>query len=457
MYRLLIVDDEPWVLHSLIHSVDWPKNGFVLAGTATDGEEALAFMEEQVPDLVLTDIRMPVMGGLELIDQAHRRWPQMRFIILSGHAEFEYARKALASGVTGYCLKPVQTEEMTECLFRVRKELEEETLRRLEVMLTQEEQVDEGTAQAMLARLGADWDARDGMRVAVGPCRIGFPLLQAEQLFLLREAQLPLLEADREVESCIGCSATLRSANLLALAVAEAREARLSWFIDEHRGVRLFRAGSRVSLHHPFQALSTALSACDASGIRRALAQTEQALLEGGAGLRQIEACRLRLDAFLETESGEDAGEGENEPDTGMSLTEAYPSMHAMFAVYGDLLAGSFAVESPVPEGAGGETVRELMSYIAEHATERIALMELAERFHFSPGYLCRLVKRETGRTLTEHQTRLRLDMAAGLLRSSSLSVAEIAQRCGYQDYFYFARLFRKTFDKTPSGFRVRV
>lgn len=456
MYRLLIVDDEPWVLRSLIDSVDWAGNGFALVGTATDGEEALTFMAHLVPDLVVTDILMPVMGGLDLIDHALARWPLTRFIILSGHAEFAYAKRALESGVSGYCLKPVQLEEMTACLARVRTELEEETFRRLEALLSMEEETDAAEAEAILERLGISWDARNGMRVVAGPCRNGIPLMLMEQLFLVQEAQMTELNTAVTTETTIGCSTIIQSAGLLGRAVAEAREARGAHFIDGRSGLRFYRSGVRISLHRQFLTLSNSLSTCDAVGIRCALAQMEQGLLEGEAGLRQVDFCRLRLDAFLETESVENSEDLQNDTDSGIDLIETYPSMHVMFITYGDLLTRQYAAVPQTAETPGGEFVQILMQYVAEHATDRISLMELSEHFHFSPGYLCRLIKRETGRTLTEHQSRLRLDLAAHLLDVSSQTVAKIAQSCGYQDYFYFARLFRKIFGTTPSAYRSR-
>ena len=115
MYKVLIVDDEPWVVKSLQMAIDWTAFGFEVIGSASNGKEALVRIEELVPNLVITDIRMPVMGGLELMEHALGRWPLLQFVIISGHAEFEYARKAIDYGAAGYCLNPPIRKRWLRC------------------------------------------------------------------------------------------------------------------------------------------------------------------------------------------------------------------------------------------------------------------------------------------------------------------------------------------------------
>lgn len=94
------------------------------AGTAADGEEAVELVERHLPDLLITDIKMPVLGGLELVERIRRTNPELRVIIVSGYSEFEYARRAIELGVDDYLLKPVDVENLREILRRVRIRLE---------------------------------------------------------------------------------------------------------------------------------------------------------------------------------------------------------------------------------------------------------------------------------------------------------------------------------------------
>ncbi|MNR09815.1 putative response regulatory protein [compost metagenome] len=104
MFRVILVDDEKWIVEGLKAGVDWNKHGFQLVGDAGNGKEALPFIRELQPDVVITDIRMPEMNGLELIKHGKDISPNTLFVVLSGHADFAYAQKALNYGTFGYCL-----------------------------------------------------------------------------------------------------------------------------------------------------------------------------------------------------------------------------------------------------------------------------------------------------------------------------------------------------------------
>ena len=103
--KVLIVDDEQIIREGLRLTIDWEKYGFTVIGSASNGEKALLLCEEQSPDLVITDIRMPVMDGLELTKELIARYPKVRIIILSAYDDFKYAQKAISYGASEYLLK----------------------------------------------------------------------------------------------------------------------------------------------------------------------------------------------------------------------------------------------------------------------------------------------------------------------------------------------------------------
>lgn len=117
MIKVLIVDDEPYIRQGLKIIINWEQYGFTVCAEAANGKEALELMETMEFDLVITDIKMPNMSGLELIEQTWERVSRrIGFIILSGYYEFEYARKAIKYSVIDYVLKPVQKEELVRAL-----------------------------------------------------------------------------------------------------------------------------------------------------------------------------------------------------------------------------------------------------------------------------------------------------------------------------------------------------
>lgn len=123
IYTVLLVDDEPLVLEGLAFMIDWESHGFHVCGEACDGDEAMDRIQELSPDLVVTDISMPVMDGLQLIEYCTKVLnAPSRFVILSGHDDFTSARKALTCGVLDYWLKPIDVEEIHASLVKLHSE-----------------------------------------------------------------------------------------------------------------------------------------------------------------------------------------------------------------------------------------------------------------------------------------------------------------------------------------------
>lgn len=120
MLKVLLVDDEPFILQGLTVLIDWQKEGYEIAGTASNGEEALAFLTQNKVDLIIADIKMPVMTGLELLAKIRiENISDAYFVILSGYADFNYAQEAIRYKCTEYILKPVETEELLSVLSTV--------------------------------------------------------------------------------------------------------------------------------------------------------------------------------------------------------------------------------------------------------------------------------------------------------------------------------------------------
>lgn len=132
MYKVLIVEDEWLVREGLKQTIDWENVGCRIMGEASDGEEALLAMEEESPDIVLTDIRMPEMDGIQLAKAVAVRYPDIKIVFLTGFDEFAYAQQALRLGAVDYVLKPTNPDELTKLMSRLTSGLDEERRRRTE-------------------------------------------------------------------------------------------------------------------------------------------------------------------------------------------------------------------------------------------------------------------------------------------------------------------------------------
>ena len=119
MLKVLIVDDEPFIALGLGEIIEWNKEGYEVVYTAYNGLQALEYVKENPVDLIIADIQMPVMNGLELLEEVRKINKDTFFVILSGFDKFDYVQRALRSNCTDYILKPVQQEELLEIVRRI--------------------------------------------------------------------------------------------------------------------------------------------------------------------------------------------------------------------------------------------------------------------------------------------------------------------------------------------------
>ena len=122
MYTVILVDDEGEIREGIINKIKWNDLGFEVVGSAENGKETLELVEKLNPDVVMTDIMMPFMDGLELGEELAEKYPLTKIIIFSGFDDLEYAHKAIKLNVVEYILKPVNSNDMTETLIKLKKQ-----------------------------------------------------------------------------------------------------------------------------------------------------------------------------------------------------------------------------------------------------------------------------------------------------------------------------------------------
>lgn len=124
MYKVIIIDDEPWTIIDIEQTFALKDMGFEIIDSFRSPLKALPVIVSKKPDLIITDIRMPGMTGLELMQKVRAQNIPCAFIVVSGYSDFVYAREAISYGVSGYCLKPLNPEETALCLKRVKEKLD---------------------------------------------------------------------------------------------------------------------------------------------------------------------------------------------------------------------------------------------------------------------------------------------------------------------------------------------
>ncbi|MCD7868664.1 MAG: response regulator, partial [Clostridiales bacterium] len=138
LYSVLLVDDEEEVIRIIMKKIDWEQMGFCVVGYAHNGVEALELAEELLPNVVMTDIKMPYMDGLVMSRKLKELYPEVKILIFTGFDEFEYAREAIDIEVEQYVLKPVDAEELKKVFARIRRNLDRERDERSNIHKLQE-------------------------------------------------------------------------------------------------------------------------------------------------------------------------------------------------------------------------------------------------------------------------------------------------------------------------------
>jgi Response regulator containing CheY-like receiver domain and AraC-type DNA-binding domain len=136
--KVVLVDDEDIIREGLSGAINWEKLGFSIVRQAEDGEQALQAIAETVPDVVITDIKMPFVDGLQLIEAIKPKYPQLYIIIISGHDEFQYAQKAVKLGAFDYILKPIDLEYLETILKNIKSDYERRQQKAREVLTLKE-------------------------------------------------------------------------------------------------------------------------------------------------------------------------------------------------------------------------------------------------------------------------------------------------------------------------------
>lgn len=130
MYKLLIVDDEAEIRDGLFHYFPWKQLGYEIAALLENGRQALEYLEQKPVDVMLCDIKMPFMNGLDLAKELYAKNSAVKILLLSGYREFEYAQEALRYGVKDYLVKPTKYDELIKVFSKLKKELDKEAFAR---------------------------------------------------------------------------------------------------------------------------------------------------------------------------------------------------------------------------------------------------------------------------------------------------------------------------------------
>ena len=429
MYRILLVDDEPFMLSGIKCLIDWEKSDALVVGTASNGQETLEKLAKLQPDIVICDIAMPGLSGLDVLKQADTEFPGTVFIMLTNQEEFEFAREALHYRAVEYLVKSNLEEEILErALGRAIEELKNRAkLHRVEEadeylqIRTRQTQIRDMVERflkhdAPLPPEDAGLLAEEGMlsRFAFAFIPLNFAVLP-EYPEIPREERQKILDWEIEIAERLCSSFFPRT------------------FLFPHTG-----AGGADSL----LLFAWEGAASPNSGL------TDH---PGGLNPETWESGIVRFRERFIKMSGQITRLGVDVLASGFYETADLPESPAR------ALARIKQQYYLTSKEAHSEVVKKARQYILDNVEKRIMLQEVAEYVCISPGYLSTLFRREYKQNLVDFINQAKIDLACELLRENRYRINEISYKLGFENAFYFTRVFHRRTGLTPSEYQTRV
>ncbi|MDR2752599.1 MAG: response regulator [Clostridiales bacterium] len=407
MYTVLIVDDEDELRQSLIRQTNWVSAGFEVVGEAKNGIDALAMIEELERDLLLTDIKMPFLSGLELARQVREIRPNMYIAFLSGYDDFSFAQQAIQYNIISYILKPISSEEMEAELAKIKQKIDLQ-------FSSFQSQINERLEMAeflmhLLNNSDGAMPGEDELLKEASACGMGSGQSGALCTVLITR-----------IMDCEGQNKTSR-ASVSAIDTILAKYLSHGSFYAKGRVISLV-SGSQSRLDAYLHILI------------EDIAQSFKRIL----GLE----CQLGISRSVSRLS---------------DCHEAYKEVMEELAKVET--AGIFFAADKLHRKTNGELVCDQVREViqAKYANPDLSLVSVSHEIGVSPNYLSFLVKKTTGSTFIELLTQARICKAKELLLNSSLKVREISELCGYNEQHYFSYCFKRLVGISPKDCRRQM
>jgi len=415
MYKVLIVDDEPFILDGLPYVIDWEEHGAEIAASARSGEEALAILEQMTIHIVMTDIKMPGMDGLELIEQARSRGMNAKFIVLSGYDEFELVKKAVIYGVENYLLKPLEEEELSDTLLTTIEKLDHEL--HLSIQNKQNYSI---VKENILYR----WVSG----------QIGHEELASRAEFLGIKLDYNHFQAG--IVSLVPASTDAGSAPSSSEPNYDPLRGPLSYAILNICAETIGDCGNCLlfSGMNGTPILLFAWDEDDAPEPQQLAALLEQSIANVRTYLKldiTISLGSVQYDYRTVQQSYRESREASSR------LGEQRPSAEASLAL-----------------GEANPAIMRVVDYVDKHYAEEMSLKTLSQHFNLNAAYLGQLFKKATGDMFSNYLSRIRIEQAKHLLITSQLKASEIALAVGFSNLQYFSNVFYKYTGVYPTDFK---
>ncbi len=504
MIKVLIVDDEPNIRQGLKLIIDWKTLGFEIVGEAANGREALLLIEKQNPSLVITDIKMPEVSGLDLIKESKNINSEICFIILSGHNEFDLAREALHLGAYKYLLKPVDEDELEEVLIEFKKDKEKGhnnilsqkyfLKTKLQKLLSNDSHLDMKeikdcfnlTNEISYFYAIIDFHNRSSIDIqkieeiitnSIPENVLTSIILEKHSWygFMIHSGMLkPFRNHINRFAMHIISEAFTKYGYEISIYIGSKKNSIMDLYLSkidsettaDHRYYR--DIGAVIEYHnvHNLEFSHTYKDSPIIDDIISSIVKMDSQKMEESIDLL-LQKCRdeyhstqiiyLHLNKLLNDIIGAITElNGQVEPVIEASNFITNREEHIYLNSLTDKLVnlGKSAMKSIERCKVKNSTAEELKEYIDNNYRENLSLKYVADVLCVNSAYLGQIFKKQTGVSFNQYLHKLRINEAKQLLTTTNLKIYEIANTIGYQDVNYFMKKFESALFTTPNTYR---
>lgn len=517
MLKVMIVDDEPKLREGLKSFIDWDNFGFEVVDTAANGNDALAKFAIYEPDLVIADIKMPGMDGLQLIQRLREIQTKVHILILSGFADFEYAKQAIAHRIDGYLLKPVDEDELTSHLRQIKNAIDTEQAERnwqhetrewereafIHSLLTEPEIKDIAAVERKAGELGLRWksyqvllvrnfnpDEGDGalisailrekltlrfetvgrglvfsIRSYIGVL-LNEPLLQVENESVYREITTAVMDTGACISAAlghkVGSIADMKQSFSLARRLLKNR------FFLEKGTILTPEMKERVDADQLKASLDgdqaeslgdqiyLALEVGNLETVKSLVRRTGRALIAEGLGEGDVKRRFVEILTSILSKAGKNSPELQSKnKEYSESISDIY-NARTIDGLYDRTDQFLQHMMTRMGEKGKHKEVKIMLDIIHRNFNENLKLETLSGIFNYNSAYLGKLFKNETGEYFNTYLDKVRIEKAKSYLEEG-YKVYEVAEKVGYTNVDYFHAKFKKYVGTSPSAYRKGI
>ena len=504
--KIVIVEDEIRIREGITRLLGKMSSDYEIVGEAENGEEGLQLVIEKSPELIITDIKMPLMDGLEMLQKIHESGTHVKAIVLSAYSEFEYARQAMKLGVTEYLLKPISMNDFSVAMDHVRGQIEKEQLQKpqqlgslekimegilsgsiipdleiLQFLKNRFQVLEKMPMAAVCFYMGNDYKKNAGIisreikmfaarKKEASHCIIS---LENDKIMavifygfqdgkmLERWTQSQVLQNSRQL-SDVGIGWTQADTIFCLTEQLNQLKKCFDWNIALGDGVVIsypkITKIQTVPCIYPVQIehkMKLAICGNDPQKMQEAIKAFHDYFQEGKVySPKEIKECYVRF-LWSVINVSKEVGNLIHKEMQQQKLLEKI--MKAKMRK--ELMAATQTIVSFVKIDQTGNEIRNLtvkraVNMLQEFYTSGITLEEIADKLQITPEYLGTQFHKEMGVTFSTYLKQVRMSKAKELLIGTQLKLYEIAEKLGYSDSKYFSKVFKETFGQLPAEYR---